>query len=155
GVVLSLAVPLGVIVGSFSAGALAAHQLQVRGLWAMGLIAPDPSRLWTLGGGGGLAAGVERLAWSLIKTLILVEVSIWLIHALADDIRRLSELDGPALASAIGSVVMQSARVVGMVMLLLGLADYGLRYFRFETMLRTTPDEHREDQRAMEGDLSL
>jgi flagellar biosynthetic protein FlhB len=155
GRVLSLAVPLGLIIGSFSVGALAAHQLQVRGLWAVGRVAPDPSRLWTLGRGGGLASGVERLAWSVIKTLILVGVSSRLIHARWDDIRQLSELEGPALASAAGSVVMQPARVVGMVMLLLGLADYALRYVRFESVLRTTPDEHREDQRAMEGDLSL
>jgi flagellar biosynthetic protein FlhB len=35
----------------------------------------------------------------------------------------------------------------------LGLLDYGLRYVRFEAMLRTTPQEQREDQRAMEGDV--
>ena len=37
---------------------------------------------------------------------------------------------------------------------LLGLADYGLRYQRFEAMLRTTPEEQREKTSAMmEGDL--
>ena len=34
----------------------------------------------------------------------------------------------------------------------MGLVDYVLRYRRFETMLRTTASEQREDQRVMEGD---
>ena len=38
------------------------------------------------------------------------------------------------------------------VLLTLGLVDYVLRYRRFEAMLRTTPEEQREDQRVMEGD---
>jgi flagellar biosynthetic protein FlhB len=33
--------------------------------------------------------------------------------------------------------------------------DYGLRYSRFEAMLRTTPQEQREDQRTMEGDVGV
>jgi flagellar biosynthesis protein FlhB len=37
------------------------------------------------------------------------------------------------------------------VLMLLGLIDYGFCYRRIELMLRTTPQEQREDQRAMEG----
>src|SRR5690349_14732973 len=36
--VFRLAVPLGTILAGFALGALAAHQLQVRGLWAVSLI---------------------------------------------------------------------------------------------------------------------
>src|SRR5437868_818504 len=46
--------PLLGILGASAATALAAHQAQVRGLWAPGLVAPDVSRLWLPGQGPGL-----------------------------------------------------------------------------------------------------
>src|SRR6516165_3868424 len=55
GLLLGVAWPLGCILAAFAAGALIAHQLQVRGLWATGLIAPDPARLWARGSGPGLS----------------------------------------------------------------------------------------------------
>jgi flagellar biosynthetic protein FlhB len=51
-------------------------------------------------------------------------------------------------------LVLQLAGVVAGVWLILSGVDYALRYLRFEAMLRTTTQEHREDQRAMEGDLA-
>ena len=44
------------------------------------------------------------------------------------------------------------AWVLAAVLLVLGLVDYGLRYRRFESMLRTTTQEQREDRRVIEGD---
>ena len=37
-------------------------------------------------------------------------------------------------------------------MFALGLIDFGLQYYRVELMLRTTVDEHREDQKAIDTD---
>lgn len=153
--VMAVAVPLGVILTGFAAGALAAHQLQVRGLWAIGLIAPDPTRLWILGRGGGMAAGFERIAWSVIKAVVLVGVSFWAIRAQWGEIQRLSNLEFPALAIATGHALIQPARALALVMMVLGLADFGLRHVRYEAMLRTSPQEQREDVRVMEGDVSL
>src|SRR5271165_1681153 len=153
--VMAVAVPLGVILTGFAAGALAAHQLQVRGLWAIGLIAPDPTRLWILGRGGGMTAGFERIAWSVIKAVVLVGVSYWAIRAQWAEIQRVSDLEFPALAIATGHALIQPARVLALVMMILGLADFGLRHVRYEAMLRTTPQEQREDVRVMEGDVSL
>ena len=56
------------------------------------------------------------------------------------------------LAQAAGQIVLHLAWVLAAVLLVLGLVDYALRYRRFEAMLRTTPQEQREDQRVMEGD---
>ena len=50
--------------------------------------------------------------------------------------------------------MLHLAAVLAGVLLVLGLVDYGLRYSRFEAMLRTTPQEQREDQRTMEGDVA-
>jgi flagellar biosynthetic protein FlhB len=134
---------------------VAAHQLQVRGLWAVALIAPDPARLWASSRASNLAVGLERTTWALLKALVLAGISIWAVRSGWGELQRLGELEPSALSAAAGSALLRPACVFGMVILVLGLADYGLRYQRFEAMLRTTPEEHREDQRVMEGDLSL
>jgi flagellar biosynthesis protein FlhB len=151
----ALALPLGVILAGFGAGAIAAHQLQVRGIWATALIAPDPARLWIFGREGSTAAGFERMAWAVIKGVVLAAVSVWAVRAEWSAIARLSSVETSALAGASAHLVFKPALVIGVVMLILGLTDYGLRYMRFESMLRTTPQEQREDHRVMEGDLSL
>ncbi len=153
--VMAIAVPLGVILTGFAAGAIAVHQLQVRGLWAVALMAPDPSRLWIIGRGGGLTTGIERIAWSIIKAVVLVSVSFWAIRAQWAEIQRLGYLEPPALVVAAGHALIQPARAIALVMIVLGLADFGLRHVRYEAMLRTTPEEQREDLRVMEGDVSL
>ena len=61
-------------------------------------------------------------------------------------------LEGPELAQAAGQIVLRVSWSLAGVLLALGLVDYVLRYRRFEAMLRTTPEEQREDQRVMEGD---
>jgi flagellar biosynthesis protein FlhB len=155
GQAMAVATPLGVILAGFAAGALAAHQLQVRGLWAPALIAPDPGRLWGVGRGADLAAGFERLVWALLKAVVLAGVSFWTVKAGWAELQRLGELEPATLSGAAGHALLRPACVFGAAMLLLGLADYGLRHMRFEAMLRTTPQEQREDQRVMEGDLSL
>ena len=155
GLVLAIAVPLGVILAGFTVGAVAAHQVQVQGLWAPALIAPAPARLWSPGRGDGLASGLERIVWAVVKAVVLAGVSLWAIRAQWVELQRLSELGIPVLAGSAGRMMLQPARVLALVMLVLGLADYGLRYLRFEALLRTTAEEQREDQRMMEGDLPL
>jgi flagellar biosynthetic protein FlhB len=150
-----LAVPLAIVVAGFSAGAVAVHQLQVRGLCATALIAPDFARLWTFGRVGSAAAGFERMAWAMIKGGILATVSIWAVRAEWNAIELLGPVKSWALTGAAAELLFKPAVLFGVVMLVLGMADYGLRYMRFEAMLRTTPHEQREDHRVMEGDLTL
>jgi flagellar biosynthetic protein FlhB len=152
GLIVRLGWPLAVILGGFAAGALAMHQLQVRGLWATHLLVPDPARLWAFSSGTGLAVRAERTAWSMGKAIVLVVVSAWTIRAAWTDVLLLGGLEGPALARGMGQVVLNLAWVLAAVLLVLGLVDYGLRYRRIESMLRTTPQEQREDRRVMEGD---
>jgi flagellar biosynthetic protein FlhB len=151
----ALLLPLGMIVGGFAIGATAAHQMQVRGLWTPSVIAPDVSRLWMVGRGEGLFAGFEKTAWSVTKAVVLGGVLYWAFLAEWRELRQLSGLEFPTLARAAAETLIQPLRVLAGVMLVLGLADYGLRYLRFEAMLRTTPEEQREDQKVMEGDPSL
>jgi flagellar biosynthetic protein FlhB len=151
-VVLDLGWPTGAILAGFAAGALAMHQLQVHGLWATSQVVPDPKRLWALASGPGLAARAERAAWSMVKGVILVAAAAWTLRVGWSGLLALGGLEGPALGRAVGQLVINLAWVLAGVLLVLGVADYGLRYRRFEAMLRTTPAEQREDRRVMEGD---
>lgn len=152
GMVLGLGWPLGAMLLAFLAGALATHQLQVRGLWAPALVAPDLSRLWSFSHRPGWAAQTERIGWSFAKTIVLLLAAAWALRAGWNQMLTLGGLDGPSLARGAGQIVLQLARMSALVLLVLGLVDYMLRYRRFEAMLRTTTEEQREDRRVIEGD---
>ena len=154
GLMLALSAPLGILLAGFAVGAITAHQLQVRGLWAPALLAPDPARLWNVGRNGGFGAGLERIAWAFVKVAVLAGISFWLIRERWTELEQLSEREFPGMASAVGRAVLHPARVLGLVMLILGLVDYALRHVRFETSLQSTREEQREDHRMMEGDTA-
>lgn len=147
-----VAMPVGAVIAGFAVGAFAAHQFQTGGLFAPGLIAPDVSRLWRPGRGGGLGVKAERCAWSLVKAVVLVGAAIWGVQSRWETFQGLSFLDFPDAARGCLAAMLTPAWVLAAVMLAVGAADYGLRRARFEAMLRTTADEHREDQRTIEGD---
>jgi flagellar biosynthetic protein FlhB len=152
GVAWVLAWPLGLMLAAFATGATAAHQLQVRGLWSSHLILPDPGRLWTPGRGPGPAARAGRAGWAVVKAIVFLVALAWVIRAGWGEVLRLGSLEGAGLAHEAGRSVLRLAGVLAGVLVVLGLADYGLCYWRFESMLRTTPEEQREDQRVAEGD---
>src|SRR5207253_2411193 len=56
----AVALPLGTIALGAAAAAIAAHQIQVKGLWVPSLLAPDLTRLCAFGRGPGLAARAKR-----------------------------------------------------------------------------------------------
>ena len=152
GLVLGLIWPLAAVLSGFAAGALAAHQLQVRGLWTPRLLVPNPARLWAFSSGQSAGTRVERAMWSLVKATALVAALAWAIRTGWNDALRLGGLEAPALVQTAGRVLLRTVWAIAGVLLVLGLADYALRRRRFEAMLRTTPQEQREDRRVMEGD---
>ncbi|AMV40331.1 EscU/YscU/HrcU family type III secretion system export apparatus switch protein [Planctomyces sp. SH-PL62] len=149
---LGVALPVGVVVGGFALGAFAGHQFQVRGLWAPALITPDLSRLWRVGRDGGFVAKLERSVWSVVKAMILAVVAAWGVRSRWGALQGLSFLEFPEAARAAFAILTTPAWALAGAMLAVGLVDYGLRSARFEAMLRTTPEEHREDLRTIEGD---
>ena len=152
---VGVAGPVLAVVGASAAGAFAAHQAQVRGLWAPGLLAPDPARLWAAGQGGGLVERAGRGLWSVAKAAVVVVVAAWVVSSGWEEFSRLSALDTPELAAACGRALTRLALVLAAATLALGLVDFGLQWQRLETMLRLTPDEQREEVRSMEGDPAL
>jgi flagellar biosynthesis protein FlhB len=152
--------PLFGIVGGSVVASILAHQAQVGGLFAPSLLAPDPSRLWALrldeeGSGSGFSARLGRGLWSVVKAAVVVGVAAWVIRSDLDGLHRLARLDPPALARASGTLLRSMAFALAMATLAMGLVDFALQYQRFEAMMRLTPDQHREDLRAADGDPAL
>jgi len=148
------------ILGGSAAAAVAAHQAQVGGLLAPGLLAPDPSRLWGLslddeGSGPALIARAGRGVWSLAKAVVVVAVAAWTIRSGLGRLFALSRLEPAALARAAGGMMASTALTLALATLALGLIDFALQHRRFEAMMRLGPDQHREDLRAADGDPGL
>ena len=125
----NIAGPLLGILGGGVVASFLAHQAQVGGLFAPALLAPDPSRLWTLrldeeGSGSGFSARLGRGAWSVIKAAVVIGVAAWVIRSDLDGLHRLAQLDPPALARASGAMIRSMA-------FSLALADAGARAGRF------------------------
>ncbi|WP_406698737.1 EscU/YscU/HrcU family type III secretion system export apparatus switch protein [Singulisphaera sp. Ch08] len=147
--------PLIPVVGSFVLAAIGAHQAQVQGLWVPGLLAPDPTRLWTLGQGQGIVTRGGRGLWSLIKAIAIVAVAAWSIRRGWLDFQQFGAMDTPTLARSVGGTLWLLATWLATTTFVLGLIDFALQLRRYEDLLRTTSEEHREDQRSAEGDPAL
>ena len=152
---LDLARPCLMVLMGYVVAAFVAHQAQVRGLWATDLIAPDPSRLWRAGQGPGLVANASKGAWGILKTILIASLAAGAIRSEWTTLLGLSEMETATLAKASGQALVRLLVVLSLALFLLGLLDYALAHSRFEASLRTTPDQHRQETRSMDGDPSL
>ncbi len=157
---LRLSLPLGAIVLGTMLAVIGAHLLQTGGLWAPGLLAPDVSRLWSFGRGQGWAERATRGAWGLLKTALVMGLAVGIVWMNTPQWQRLGGLgfdpgDLGHLATALAVSIRRFILTLAAASLALGLADLGLQHRRLLSRLRMTPDEHREDQRATEGDPRL
>ena len=153
---LAIGGPLLGILGGSAAVSILAHQAQVGGLFLPGNLSPDPTRFANFGGdGSGLASRAGRGAWGLLKAVVVVVVSLALIRAELDDLHHLGRLHPLRMALAASGTLQHLLGILAVMTLFLGLVDFVLQHRRVEAMLRMTPDQHREDERASEGDPAL
>src|SRR5262249_39179486 len=131
------------------------HQLQVGGLVAPGLLAPDPTRLAAGLGTGDLAGKAGRGAWALVKGSAVAAVVAWMLYRHASDLEKLAARASRELAAASAVIVLDLARTLAVAALALGAVDYLLSWRRVDALLRQTPDEYREDLKALDGDPAL
>lgn len=150
GLAFSLLRPMGGILLGVVAAAVAAHQAQVGGLFTPARLAPKLDRLWSP---RGLSIG--GAAWPTLKVAAVVAVSTWLILGELPTLARLSRLDTPGLALAAGALLRRLALSLATATVALGLVDYALQRARVESRLWMTPDQHRDDLHAVDGDPAL
>ena len=150
-----LARPVVLALSGYALAAFVAHQVQVRGLWAPGLIAPDAGRLWKAGQGPGIASHATTGIWGLLKASLIAILAAWMVYSEWPRLVGFSAMEIPALARASGLAVCRLLLVLSIALFLLGLLDYTRAHLRFEAALRTTPDQQRQELRSMDGDPSL
>jgi flagellar biosynthetic protein FlhB len=154
-VALALIVPLGTVLAAFFMAAMVTHQSQVRGLWAPALLAPDPTRLWMMHRGQSWASRGGRGVWSIAKAAIILTIAFWVLRSDWVWFQSLGQLDTIALARAAGHGIRHLLLMMAVAIFSLGLIDFAIQLQRFESLLRLSPDQHREDMRAVEGDPAL
>ena len=151
---LSVFWPLcGTLFTAVAAGILA-HQAQVQGLFSPGLIAPDIGRLWNVGA-EELSAKLVRGLWSLAKSTLVLIVAGCFIQSRQEALLRLGSLGISAMAHGWASALRELTLALALTTLALGLLDFAWRHQRFGAMLRLSPAESREDQKAAEGDPAV
>lgn len=153
--VWNVAMPLGAILGGVFVAAIGAHQIQVGGLWVPSLLAPDFGRLWSGSTGAQFLERGVRGVWSLAKAALVVTVAAWLIRSRLAAFDQLGQLETPLLARDGGRLLRDVAGTLALAVLALGLVDFLLAWWRFESYLRMTPDEQRDELRALDGDPAL
>ena len=147
--------PILLLLLGIAATAATVHQAQVGFLFSPASVVPDLSRLWGVGPGRGLGARAGRGAWILGKTIVVVGTATWAIQSKLDRLVDAGGLDLPALGRVWADAVRALSGTLALATLGLGLVDYALQRRRFESMLRLSPEESREDQKATDGDPAL
>jgi flagellar biosynthetic protein FlhB len=155
GAAWSVVGPMGLLLLGLVAAGFMAHQAQVGLLWVPSLMAPDVARLWGVGAGRGLAARMGRGLWSIAKSAVVVVVAAWAIRSRFDELAGLGGLDTLSLARAWARALQGLLGTLAVSALALGLVDYAMQRRRFAAALRLTPEQSREDQKAMDGDPAL
>lgn len=152
----ALAWPLVTILGGIVLAMLGAQLVQTGGLWAPGLLAPDPQRLWRGSGSGEELAGrLLRGLHGLLRALVVTSVAFWAIQSAWPLLASLSGLEAPGLAIASAGRLQSFAYLMGLALLALGLIDFVGQYRRLEARLRMSPDQEREERKADDGDPEL
>lgn len=146
--------PLAGLLGGVVVAMVAAHQAQVGGLWVPGLIAPDLDRLRPSSGGDWVSRAA-RGVWGIAKAAVVVAVVALSIRGEFGAMSTLARMETRDLALSCGTLLKTLAYTVGLGTLVLGLVDYFLAHRRVEAMLFVTPDQQREDQKAVDGDPAV
>jgi flagellar biosynthetic protein FlhB len=148
-------VPLASLLGGIAMAGLVAHQAQVGGLWLPGMLAPNPARLWRVGEGPDLVDRSFRGAWSLAKALVVLAVGALSLWTHRWEIAELGPLGPSTLAASALALVRSAFLELGVALLALGTLDLMAQRQRIEVLLRTTPEQHREELKAVDGDPAL
>jgi flagellar biosynthesis protein FlhB len=154
GTILHIAAPLIGMIGGVALAMIATHQAQVGGFWVSALVAPDPRRLWS-SSGADWSARAGRGAWGVAKTALLASVAAWAIWREWGSLTSLLQHEVPTIAAVAGATLRRLLFTLGLATLVLGVIDYLLARAKVEAILCTTPEESREDAKAIDGDPAV
>lgn len=126
-------------------------------LWLPHKVLPDVGRL-------NPASRIQRLFspanWASLllqslKVVALVTASFFVMKQLLPQLLQLSATAPEFLLSKVAGLLLQFATALGAVLLVFGVIDYALQKLKFERDLQMSPEEVREEIRAIQNDVSL
>lgn len=144
------------LLGAGWIAAAAAEQRQAGTPWTWDRVLPDVDRLdpWTGLGRLGSTAAWGAAAAGAVKAALFFGVGSLLLW---DDVLRILDMNlasaDPAIVAArLGETAAQAILKLSGLLLFIGLADYGVRRWRWERSLRMTDQELRDEMRGMQAD---
>lgn len=154
----------GILAGGL-VGALLAHHLQTAGLFVPSLAMPDPQRLGMLGrglaGAGHDSDGIDwpgrfgPIAGQIARLTLVGLVLLATLRAGWPPLLAAMEQPWPIGLAAAASLVRSALGRIALALLFTGIVDFGLQWRRWRVRLQATPQEHRDEQRALEGDPAI
>lgn len=145
------------MLGLLLATAVAANLGQIGFLWLPQKLALDISRIDPLKGAGRLfsLSNVVRLGFGLFKVAVVVSVAVYSLWDKFDEIVALGSLELPQAALFVVETTLWTCLKIAGALLVLAIGDYAYQRSRHERDLRMTPQEIREEMKALQGDPQI
>jgi len=145
-----------VVLGAVAIGVLA-HLWQVGFLVTNKPLVPKFERLDPVQGFGRIfgVRGLIKTAMDVLKVVVVGWIAWNLGSAVLPEIAALPALDALAGFEKIGSIGLSLAMQVGAALLILGIADYAVQWFKHERDLRMTKQQVKDEWKESEGDPKI
>jgi flagellar biosynthetic protein FlhB len=145
------------ILGLVMLVAIAINLAQVGFLFLPSKLTPDFTRLSPIKGLARLFSlpSAARLAFGIFKILVIAAVAFLSLYNERETILGLSALSTSEIAGYLLKTLAWTTVKIALVLLVLGLLDYGFQRWKHEQDLRMTPQEVREEMKHLEGDPQI
>lgn len=138
------------------AAAVLGHWVQHGPLWLPDKLTPNFSRIdpglailrCSRSGAGG------RLILGLLKCVLLGWIAVRMVEDQLPNILRLSQLPLDSLVVAAAQLILRIAAWLGIGALVSAALDFAWQFWRYERELRMSPEEARDDVKAVRNDLA-
>lgn len=97
-------------------------------------------------------AGLVRLAFGILKIVIVSVVAYWVLYGRQNEILMAAELELPVMAAFMVGLILWTSIKVAFALVILAVLDYGFQRWKYEQDLKMTNQEMREEMRNMTGD---
>jgi flagellar biosynthetic protein FlhB len=141
------------VLGLLVAIAVVAHLVQGGWLFLPHKLAADAQRVDPWRGLGRMfsANNLTRWLFGLLKALAVVAVGGWTLWAERHSLLQLGALDVRPLVAVVCELLFWTGLKIALVLLAIGLLDYGYQRWRLERDLRMTTQELREELKVLQG----
>ncbi|MDG2384636.1 MAG: EscU/YscU/HrcU family type III secretion system export apparatus switch protein [Pirellulaceae bacterium] len=145
------------VLGLICGAAVMVHLTQTGFLWLPQKMMPDFNRLNPFARAQHLVScsQVARIGLLIVRIVVMLVAGAALIRHLLPNLLQLSLQPTDRLLNAGAGLLIQFSTSVGAVLLLFGVIDYLLQKLKFERDLQMSPEELREEIRAVQNDVSL